>query len=295
MQPNLEGIVSQGFRISWKYKILWVPNILFWVVILIVVIPFLPFILSPFAGIDGGPTVDVNWQLYIGFWILFIAVSALLESIANSCTIVGILHAEAGNKVSLGELADEGYKYIGRVIGIILLFRFSTLGVIVTFFYLFSSLPNLMSLLCFPALFLVLIAYLFLNILIEQVKVSIVIADINVTGAIRYAFRIFSKNFGLLFMIFLIIGLVGFAISNILGVVVALTNSITPLFLLLSHRFERSGLDYRIVTIVSGIISLPLSTIIEGAFMAFEKSLLTTAYLQLMHSSAEKANLQLVA
>ena len=100
MEPNLVGIISHGFKISWKHKILWIPNILFLIVVYIAVIPFLPFILSPFANIDGGPAPDINWQLYIGFWILLGTVLSLLEGMANSCTIVGVLRAEAGKKIS---------------------------------------------------------------------------------------------------------------------------------------------------------------------------------------------------
>lgn len=279
MQPDLGDIVSRGFKIIWKHKVLWIPNFLQLLLSQVALLPFWSFIWSPLQGFPDGPAPPpVNRPLYTGMWIIIIIAWAIFESMAASCTIAGVARAEEGARLSLGELADEGYRYFWRILGMILSLRIFALAVLVAIFHPPPGLSRIIHFMSFPLLMLLIPAYLVANWLMIQLQVAIVVNDLNVFNAASRVFQVIKSQFGLLFIVSLIILAVDYCVGNIGWV-----NFIFfPWALALGH--DQLLIARMLVLILSGDGLTAIAA-------TFKKSTFTVVQLRLKRNSMEAAEL----
>jgi hypothetical protein len=294
MNFNFGEILTRSWQIIWKHKILWVFGVL----------------ASCSRGGGGGSGggggggggggngfdpgdvpqfsafeqwLNENWWIFViavlAIVLVFALVAIFLGTIGRIGLIKGTYQAEQGaESLVLGELFSGSMPYFWRVFGLSFLIGLAFLIILLPFFA-FGVLSAGVGFLCLLPLICILVPISWVvTIIIEQANTAIVLDDLTLMDGLRRGWEVVRGNLGPT----LIMGLILFVISAVVGVVVAL-----PIFLIVFPAmlgyFAGGGESTTplIVMTVCFCLYLPVAVVLQGVMVAYTGSAWTLTYLRL--------------
>lgn len=231
-----------------------------------------------------------TWVIYATIFAVFvlIALQIFLSLVGTAGLARGVVHAENdAETLQFGELLSESLKYFWRLFWSSLIiflpvFLFLIIGVVIFVFSIESFTSEAMI---DGSVFLFFIAFccclfpilIFLNVYNLQVSRAITVEDMGIFPALSRGWEVLTKNIlGLI-----IVGIVLFFLSFIIGVIIAL-----PTFLIIAP-FMFSIMDGNITSwqpfILSGIFLLfysPIAWFLNGILITYTDSVWTLVYLR---------------
>lgn len=286
-------VLSRAWQIIWKHKILWLFGLLAGFGSSISTsttyslsdTDFDPRLLPyrwefDLPYLQGMP----NWQIafIIGLAVLAVVILfVLLGTIGRVGVIRGVQMAEQGaGRLPFNELISEGFHYFWRVFGLNLLvgLLIFVVGFLLALFFVLTSLATLgMALICLlPLLCLLAPAGWFLQIIIEQANVALIVEDVGVIEGLRRGWEVVRKNIGAM----LVMGLV---LTILIGVIAGLILS-APFGLIALPFIAGASEGIRASVILGSIclvIYLPILLVLTGIWRAYTLSGWTLTYLRL--------------
>lgn len=229
---------------------------------------------------------DNLWIFFvIGLAVLaLIVISIFLGTIGRIGLIRGSYQAEMGAEtLAFGELFSASMPYFWRVFGLSFLIGLA-------FFLLFIPLILLgvltagVALICLLPLICLLIPVGFaVGILIEQANRAMVLEDLGIFDGLKRSWEIARKNIGPL----LVMGLILFGITLVLGIVIAL-----PIFIVVFPTIFAfamgEGQTFTPLYVALACICLyaPISLVLQGIMTTFTQTAWTLTYLRLTQKPA---------
>lgn len=297
---NIGEVLSRAWKITWKYKVLWIFGIL--------------------AGCAGGSSngsganglqytfggndlqpwwdspqrMNINipdWQIasiiVVGILVilLLIALFIFLGTIGKVGLIRGAQQADGeAEKITFGELFSGSMRYFWRVfglhllvgllifVGVIVLVLVGTLGAVVTLG---------LALLCLIPLACILVPVMwFVWVIVEQASIAIVIEDLGVLAGLRRGWEVVRANLGVMIVMALIlvlgVGLIG-------GIIIAIPMFVVVVPVLIgafsgSDRGLWGGLALAGLCFVA---YLPFLIVLQGILNTYIGTAWTLTYLRL--------------
>ncbi len=305
------SIISRAWRNLWKYKALWLFGLL-------------AAIGSGGGGGGGGgssrytiggadgknpfPQLEpyfnriTNWVEGIPAWTVVVLVLAgivlvLLVLVVHSLGKAGLMKgawlADSGaEKLGVGQLFGEAFKYFWKVLGMLLLFSLGILLIViltVTPMIILGTLTLGIGLLCMlPLLCVLAFAAWLVNILLEQAIVGIVGEDLGMFAALTRAWEMMRANLGSYVVMGLIIAVGEFIVRFIISL---------PAFLILAPIFfgvlQGSANVFKTTAVISLVglcLYVPVVWFLQALVTAFVSCLWTNTYRDLRpHPSAPAA------
>ena len=300
MNFNFGEILTRAWRITWKYKILWIFGIL----------------ASCTQGNGGGsggggnsgfhtgpsdgnlpPELQRfayqmesfgewmldNWWIFIviGLVVLLIATVAIfLGTIGRIGLIKGAYKAdqEEPEKLVFGELFSTSMPYFWKVFGLSFLIGLAFLLLFVPF-GIFGVLTAGVGFLCLLPLICILIPVGWLvSVLIEQANRAIVLEDMGIQDALKRGWEIVKANVGPM----LVMSLILFGISLVLGIIIALPVLIVVIPAAIGFIAGGARNMTPLYTAIACVCAyMPVSLVANGILITFTQSSWTLTYLQL--------------
>jgi hypothetical protein len=299
MTFNFGEVLTRAWQITWKFKVLWIFGILAGC--------------SNGGGGGGGggntgfstgpsdfnvpPEIQrfvsmmENWVAWVedNLWIfiliglavlVLIVISIFLGTIGKIGLIKGSYQAEMGaEKLAFGELFSASMPYFWRVFGLSFLIWLAVLLLFVPLILL-GVITAGVALLCLLPLICLLIPLGFaVGIIIEQANRAIVLENLGIFGGLKRSWEISRANVGPL----IIMGLILFGISLVLGIVIAL-----PIFIVVFPTIfafaigEGQSFTPLYVALACICLYAPVSWILNGILNTFTQSAWTLTYLRLI-------------
>jgi ABC-type multidrug transport system fused ATPase/permease subunit len=298
MNLNFGEILTRAWQITWKYKVLWIFGIL-------------AGCTSGSGGGGGGNTgfstgpsdVEVspemqrflsmmedfvNWVadnlwLFIGLVILVVLVltviSTFLGTIGRVGLIKGAFQAEMGmERLVFGELLSASMPYFWRVLGLSLLIWLGTALIFVPVILLGLITLGLALVCLLPLICLFIPVGFAAGIIVEQANRAIVLEDLRLFDGVRRGWEIFKANLWPL----IVMGLILFGITLVLGIVIALPVFIVVFPTIFAFAIGQ-GQSFTPLYIALACICLyvPVSWVLNGILTTYTQTGWTLAYLRL--------------
>jgi hypothetical protein len=291
MKFDLGEVLTRAWQITWNHKLLWVFNILPVLLSLL----FLPVIFIPIFFMGPNPFTSPDFFQEPGFGLLFVGVnllngilSILLYARGISSASLGILRVEEGEPVlSFRELFQEGAKFFGRVLGIMLLVG---LGVSLVFLLFFGCLMLIgtvtmgIGMICIQPLFLLIYpAALVVYALLEQSLAAVIVDDKGVSDALSRGWDLIRNNFWSIILVTLIVYLGITILSSIVMLPFMVPFFFLPLFME-NSQVEFSIRTFGLIMAVFSIFLLPIIAVVQGFSLTYMKSTFMLVYLRLTRS-----------
>lgn len=299
MKINFGEILTRAWQITWKYKVLWFFGIL-------------AGCTSGGGGGGGGggntgystgpsgfdmpPELQrfiyqmenfANWVednlwifVIIGLAVLLlILVSIFLGTIGRIGLIKGSYEVEQGvERLAIGELFSASMPYFWRVFGLSFLIGLAFLVLFIPII-LVGVLSAGVGFLCLlPLICLLIPVAIVVNIVIEQANRAIVLENLGIFDGLKRGWEIARSNIGAI----LIMALILFGISIVLGIVIAL-----PIFIIVFPTIFAfamgEGQSFTPLYLALACICLyaPVSWLLNGILTTFTQSAWTLTYLRL--------------
>lgn len=299
MNFNFGEILTRAWKITWKYKVLWIFGIL------------ASCSQGGGGGGGGGNTgfqtgisdqnlppalrhfgyqmenfaewaLD-NWWIFIVIGLVFlllIAVGIFLGTIGRIGLIKGSYKAEQEEPESLvfGELFSTSMPYFWRVFGLSFLIGLAFLLLLIPL-VVFGALTAGIGFLCLlPLICLLIPVGWVVTVIIEQANRAIVLEDLGIVDALKRAWEIVRSNVGPL----LIMSLILFGIGLVAGIIIAL-----PIFIVVFpsvFAFFMGNGDSLSPLYVAGIcvcLYIPVSLVAGGILQTFTQTSWTLTYMRL--------------
>ena len=299
MNFDFGEVLSRAWQITWKHKVLWLfsalPALLSFLVLPLVFVPIL------IMGTDSrGNPVILEEPLFIVLFvvvnIIFSLLSFVLYAVGTSSVTLGILRSEEGTtQLRPRDLFNDSRKYLGRILGVILLMG---LGISAVFLALFSCMALFgvvtagIGFICMQPLFIVLYpVMMILYAFIEQSQAAVVVDDMGVLEAITRGWNLVKENFWRFLLISLI---VYFGITFLSSIVVL--PFMTPFFfipfLIDNPQIELNTQSLILIVAAASMILLPVMALVQGITITYMKSTYILVYLRLTRGSTSQPELR---
>jgi len=302
MNFNFGEVLSRAWQITWKYKVLWIFGIL-------------AGCTNGGGGGSGGgggntgystgpsdfnlpPELErfvsqmgnfVNWvednlwlfiALMVLFFLVIFVISVFLGTIGRVGLIKGSYEAEMGaTSLAFGELFSTSMRYFWRVFGLSFLIGLAVFILIIPF-VLVGILSAGVGFLCLLPLICILIPVSWVvMIIIEQANRAIVLEDLGIFDGIKRGWEIFRSNIGPM----LVMGLILFGITFVLGIIIAL-----PIFIVVFPTIfafalgEGQSFTPLYLAIACICLYAPVLWVLNGILATFTQSAWTVTYLRLI-------------
>jgi ABC-type multidrug transport system fused ATPase/permease subunit len=299
MKINFGEILTRAWQITWKYKVLWIFGIL-------------AGCTNGGGGGSGGGNsgyrfgpsdsnlppemkrffhemgnfvswVEDNLWLFIAVMVLvflvLIVISVFLGTIGRIGLIKGSYEAEQGaEKLVFGELFSTSMSYFWRVFGLSFLVGLAFFILLLPLI-LIGFLSAGVGFLCLlPLICLLIPIAIVVNIVIEQANRAIVLEDLGLVDGFKRGWEIARSNIGPI----LIMALILFGISFVLGIVIALPIIIIVFPTVFAFILGEGG-SFTPLYLALACICLyaPVSWLLNGILSTFTQSAWTLTYLRL--------------
>jgi hypothetical protein len=289
MNFDIGEVLSRAWQITWKHKVLWVINLLPFL------ISFLFFPIWLILVFQRNFDLDriSNWMqnpVYVGLivivYLLFFIVSIFLQVASRSSVTLGIYRAETGiQPVAFMDLVKNGFLYFWRFLGISFLVGAGFLVVFVTLFALMGVLSVVtmgIAALCFQPLFLLMIPFIWLVMAFMEQSESAIIADkMNVMDSLKQAYELIKSNFWKYVLITLVLYVGMGALTSLL-----VFPFMIPMFFFMMRNLD-SGMDFNSIMrmqAIFGLVIFPLIAVVQGFSLTYMKSTMMLVYLRLTRS-----------
>ncbi|MBW7918721.1 MAG: hypothetical protein DYG87_02170 [Anaerolineae bacterium CFX3] len=293
MNFNFGEVLSRAWKITWKYKILWIFGIL--------------SSCSRGGGgsSGGGNGGDGNGYNPFGsdvdqfftqtgdwlsqyWWVVALIVAAVfalvllsifLGAIGRIGLIRGTLQAEEGaEQLSFGELFKGSLPYFWRVFGLTFLIGLISLLALLPFFA-FGVLTAGIGFLCLLPLFCLLIPVsIALSLIIEMANVAIVKENVGLVDGFKRGWEVVRGNAGPV----IVMGLILLAISFVLGLLIAIPILMIILPAGISVALNQGqSMTPLLIGGLCFVMFLPVAILVSGILNAFLGASWTLTYLRL--------------
>ena len=296
MTFNFGEVLTRSWQITWKFTVLWIFGIL--------------------AGctngggggggnsgFSGGPSdfnlppeirrfvlmmedlaawVENNLWIFlvIGLIVLvLILISIFLGTIGKIGLIKGSYQAEMGaESLVFGELFSASIPYFWRVFGLSFLVGLTVLLLLVPLILIGVITAGVAFLCLLPLICLLIPVGFAVGIIIEQANRAIVLEDLSLLNGLRRSWEISRANIGPL----IVMGLILFGISLVLGILIALPIFIVVFPTIFAFAMGEGG-SFTPLYIALACICLyaPISWVLNGILTTFTQSAWTLTYLRL--------------
>jgi hypothetical protein len=300
MNFNFGEILTRAWQITWKYKVLWIFGIL-------------AGCTNGSGGGGGGggntgystgPSEDwnvppeirrlVSWMADFVAWVegnlwifiviglvvlLLIIISVFLGTIGRIGLIKGSYQAELGaERLAFGELFSASMPYFWRVFGLSFLIGLAFLLLFVPLIFLGVVTAGVGFLCLLPLICLLIPVGFAVGIIIEQANRAIVLEDLSLLDGLRRSWEISRANVWSL----VVMGLILFGITLVLGIVIALPILIIVFPTIFAFAMGE-GQSFTPLYIALACICLyaPVSWLLNGILTTFSQSAWTLTYLRL--------------
>lgn len=228
------------------------------------------------AWVEDNPWIFIVIGLII---LLLIVISIFLGTIGKIGLIKGSYQAETGaERLAFGELFSASMPYFWRVFGLSFLIGLAVFLLIIPLILL-GVITAGVALLCLLPLICLLIPVGFaVGIIIEQANRAIVLEDLGIFDGLKRSWDISRANIGPL----IVMGLILFGITLVLGIVIALPVFIIVFPTILAFAVGQ-GQSFSPLYIALAFICLyaPVSLVLNGILTTFTQSAWTLTYLRL--------------
>ena len=306
MNFNFGEVLTKAWKITWKYKVLWLFGML------------------ASCGQGGSNSSNVRnsydsgsnrippemayqitnaadqmvrwfgenkWAIFalVALLLVLMAIQIFVNTVGAAGLVRGAYHADAGvEKLGFGSLFRESLGYFWRQFGLGLViwlpFFIIFFGVLFGMFFLalqgrdpsamgIGMILLIVGLCCCLFPFMIL-----LGLFSSQASLALLTENLGVFASIERGWNVLTKNFGVLFLMWLILAGIGFVI----GLVVAIPVLIVVFPLLFS--FMEGGIQSWQPFIIAGVVLLlysPIHWFLRGVLMTFTQSAWTLTYLRL--------------
>lgn len=305
---NIGEVLSRSWKITWKYKVLWIFGILAGC--------------ASGGGSGGGgnglsytydkgdlpPWLDSvqrfninvpDWQIAlivimaILFTLLLIVLFIFLGTVGKVGLIRGAQQADGdAEKITFRELFSGSMRYFWRVFGLYLLVGILIIVaiVILTLLGIMGSVVTLgLALICLIPLACVLVpVFWFVWVIVEQASIAIVVEDLGIMDGLRRGWEVVRLNLGVMIVMALIlvigIGLIGGIIISIPMFVVAV-----PALVGAFTGSERSMWGGLAIAGLCFVAYLPFLIVLRGILSTYIGTAWTLTYLRLANQPPAEA------
>jgi hypothetical protein len=235
-----------------------------------------------------------TWQILI-FVSIAILISLFLSALVLSFNTIGRIGLIQGTvkadndveKISLGELFQNGLPFFWRVLGLNLGYGlvFALLVSIIVIPLVFISIITFgIGLLCLmPIICLLVPLSLLAGVILEQAIIALVIEDLGVITSVQRGWQVFRENLGAMIVMALILGLGGIVVSMVI---------VFPLFfisvpiIIAAFTGTLAEIDYALgggilISVLLFTAYLPVMVVIGGILRAYINAAWTLTYLRL--------------
>jgi hypothetical protein len=265
---------------------------------LILPLVFVPII---FMGTDSrsNPVIFEEPLFIVLFVVTNIIVSLLgfvLYAVGTSSVMVGVLRSEEGIvQLKFQELFNDGRRYLGRILGVMLLISLGVSAIFLALFAcmaLFGAVTAGIGFICMQPLFIVLYpVMMILYAVIEQSQAAVVVDDMGVVDAITRGWNLVKENFGRFLLISLIIYFAMTFLSSIVVLPFMAPFFFIP-FLIDNPQIELSTQSLIFFIAAFSVILLPVMALVQGITITFMKASYVIVYLRLTRGSTSRPHLQ---
>lgn len=289
MNLNFGEVLATSWKTVWRHKILFVFGLLpMSISALVGIVMGGAFIYLDVSGTDidrlfqFGPTTEISIFVIVVFSLLIMLLSFGLTSISWAAIAVGTTQVDRGqDTLTFNSLWRDSFPFFWRVIGAFFLIGF--LSFIVMMFVMMiplglSIITAGLGALCMLPFICLMIPFAFLIGAMLNLSISsIVVDDINLTGAITRVWNIVLKNFWLLVLMSLILYVIQFFISMVSS---APFSMFQYGFMGFMNEQTNPTKLFKFFGILS-MISTPILAFIQGLGYTYIQSAWTLTYLRL--------------
>jgi hypothetical protein len=324
---NISPILAKAWKITWKYKILWIFGIL---------ASFNSGGRSSFnnsggSGGDGNdfPNGDLpeslrgNWQdgffsFLNEYWVIITLVTCailllsfffyFLGTVGKVALIHGTQKADLDvERLTFGELWGVGVRYFWRMFGLALLVGLPIFIVVMVLVVIFivslvgmgnvstetpGALGGLFAALgiFIPAICCLAIVSIFINMILEQAKNAMVIKDLGIMDSLREGWDIFKNNFLTIIILSILLGVLGVIVSTIvsLPLLLAVIPAIAGVAFAGSGSADQAAIMAPLA--LAGLCFcgyLPVLLFFRGVLETYNQAAITLTYLRLTAPTPE--------
>jgi hypothetical protein len=297
MNFDFGEVLTRGWQITWKHKVLWVFAMLpfvTWIFYLPLFLIAFPIIISnghpsgPFWDFIRSPGFDTIFAVGM---ILITLVAFVIQLFGNSAMTLGAIRAEAGQeKQNFRDVFKSSLPYVGRIFGVMFLIGVATL----IFFVVFVACMGVVSAITFGigSIFLQFLMYPIMFvvwIVMEQSQAAIVADEMSATEALGRAWDLLTSHIWK----FLLIGvLVYIAQAIVSGIVTA--PMLLPLWFVIFNSAVNETLpstNILLVSMLCMVAMLPFYVVIMGISKTFIRSTFVVTYQRLTRDSQARQEL----
>ncbi|GAB4497857.1 MAG: hypothetical protein OHK0052_10180 [Anaerolineales bacterium] len=285
-------VLSRAWQIVWKHKILWIFGILAG---------------CGSAGGSGGnsgyrmngrdvpPGVDrffnniEPWQVLLIALAVFVVVVliavivALLASMGRAGLIRGTLRADNGSDhLTFGELWAEGRPYFLRLflLNLAIALTFGVVGIVIAITLVgITAITFGLGLICILPLLCLLVPLMwFVDIVVEQANVALVVEDLGLVQSVQRAWQTVQAQLANMLILGLIVGIGGFVAMFLINLPLVIALGPVLLSLLIGEGQPQAwGIG---LSIVCAVAYLPVLLALSGLIQAYIGSVWTLAYVR---------------
>lgn len=302
MNFDFGEVLTRGWQIMWKHKVLWIYGALPMLFVIVYMPLFFIFIPLSMPGSDmAEPLVRFIQNPAFGAVFMTVALVTTTLSLAaqlfgNTAMTLGAVRADEGaEKPGFRELFKSSLPYVGRVLGATSLIFLIAL-VIMLVFTVCSAVVGAVTL-GIGSMFMQFAMYPMLMaawIVMEQAQTAVVADGMGARDAVERGWELFKAHIWK----FVLIGLVVYFASSLVGGLVMLPIFIPVWFVVFSSLILDRAPDPAVLlaSMLCATAFLPLYAIFQGAALAFMRSTFVVTYLRLTRGSeARKALLEAAA
>lgn len=323
---NISPILAKAWKITWKYKILWIFGIL---------ASFNSGGRNGFNSNSGGSDNDFsngelpeslrgNWQegffSFLGeYWVIITLVSCaillltflfyFLGTVGKTALIYGTQKADLDvERLTFGELWGAGLRYFWRMFGLGLLVGlpiFIVLMIVIVIFIVSlvgignsstdiqtTALGGLFTMLgiLIPAICCLAIVSIFINMILEQAKNAMVIKDLGIIDSLREGWDLFKNNFLTIIILSILLGVLGVIVSTIISLplLLAVIPAIAGVAFAGSGSADQAAIMAPLA--LAGLCFcgyLPVLLFLRGVLETYNQAAITLTYLRLTAPTPE--------
>lgn len=290
MNFDIGEVLSQSWQISWKHKSLWLLGIFLGLIIFAI----FPLAFAPaFLSILSQDSRTTFTPIFLGTWIvlvlLFFLATFPLTAITHTSVTLGALQADQEKeKFAVGELTKKSLPFVGRVLGVMLLFA-AGIMLINLFIQAISFLITIVTLgfgsLCLTPLFLLMYpAFMIASAGMEQAISAVIVDNMKVMDAAKQGWNLIREYPAPIFVLALVIYV---GVGIVTGIVML------PMFVslfALPFGFIEQKANWTILSIAlgSGAVFIPIFVVFNGWALTFMKSVWLLTYLSLTRGSTSQ-------
>jgi hypothetical protein len=288
-------VFSKAAKVTWKYKILWIPAMIVCLMTaLYSILNDVVSIVMTRSSVYSSTTMIFSLLLMI-VAVIYTVVAFFAGTAQYVFTIGGILQSEhESNKLTLRTIWEGSRKYFWRVLGILAVLSLGLtivimpcaciIGIIaglsaassITSYTTTPQIPTTPIMIGIICLFIP-VMILALGI-IQQCILAVVVDNCSFGDSLRKGFKLFGKNFGIILLASIVLGIIMFGISLPVGFGFTwLTQKLVTVLI--------NGLGSSLLNIVlygiAWLISVPIYMVVSAIVFVFTQSAWTFFYRQL--------------